>query len=100
MRSQRPRRFVAASRAWPCSACSACSAHHGVAASPPSSTGQGTGPQPAGLGLGSKAALAQDNCADNGRTSLALEGTGPRCVNPWPAGKNNGGATAQGVTKD
>ena len=50
--------------------------------------------------MGSKAALAQDNCAENGRTSLALEGTGPRCVNPWPEGKNNGGATAPGVTKD
>ncbi len=69
-------------------------------ASPPSFTGPGIGPQPKGLGMGSTAALAQDNCSDNGRTSFALEGTGPFCVNPWSAGKDNGGATAQGVTKD
>ncbi|HEY7106262.1 MAG TPA: hypothetical protein VH986_07650 [Acidimicrobiia bacterium] len=69
-------------------------------AAPPSFTGPGIGPQPKGLGMGSKAALAQDSCTENGRTSFALEGTGPFCVNPWPAGKNNGGATAQGVTKD
>jgi hypothetical protein len=69
-------------------------------ASPPSFTGPGIGPQPKGLGMGSTVALAQDTCTDNGRTSFALEGTGPFCVNPWPAGKDNGGATAQGVTKD
>ncbi|MFI5046832.1 MAG: hypothetical protein ACHQIG_07180 [Acidimicrobiia bacterium] len=70
------------------------------AAPPPVFTGPGIGPQPTGLGLGSKAALAQTTCNANGRTSLALQGSGPYCVNPWPAGKNNGGATAQGVTKD
>ena len=70
------------------------------AASPPDFTGPGIGPQPKGLGMGSKAALAQDNCNDNGRTSAALEGLGPFCVNPWKEGQNNGGATAQGVTKD
>jgi hypothetical protein len=69
-------------------------------ASPPSFTGPGIGPQPKGLGMGSKAALAQDTCAENGRTSFALEGSGPFCVNPWSAGQDNGGATAQGVTKD
>ena len=26
--------------------------------------------------------------------------TRPPCVTPWPEGKNNGGATAVGVTKD
>ena len=71
-----------------------------TAASPPDFTGSGIGPQPKGLGMGSKAALGQDNCSENGRTSLALEGSGPFCVNPWTEGKNNGGATAQGVTKD
>lgn len=70
------------------------------AASPPEFTGPGIGPQPKGLGLGSKAALAQDACNENGRTSFALEGSGPFCVSPWPAGKDNGGATAPGVSKD
>jgi hypothetical protein len=50
--------------------------------------------------MGSKAALAQDNCNANGRTSFALEGSGPFCVNPWSEGDDNGGATAQGVTAD
>src|SRR6478736_7130875 len=61
--------------------------------------GPGTGPQPAGLGLGSKAALSQDNCAPDGHTNFNTVGGGPFCVNPWPAGKDNGGATAPGVTK-
>jgi len=63
-------------------------------------TGKGTGPQPKGQGLGSKAALAQQSCAENGHTSFGLVGAGPWCVNPWPAGKDNGGSTAAGVTKD
>jgi len=70
------------------------------AASPPAFTGTGIGPQPTGLGMGSKAALAQASCNSNGRTSFALAGSGPYCVSPWTAGKNNGGATAPGVTKD
>src|SRR5262245_55641836 len=70
------------------------------AVAPPDFTGQGIGPQPKGLGMGSKAALAQENCTANGHTSLALEGTGPFCVNPWKEGANNGGATSSGVTKD
>ena len=59
---------------------------------------KGTGKPPAGVGLFSSAALAQKGCAENGRTTFTYEGSGPWCVNPWPAGKNNGGATAQGVT--
>jgi hypothetical protein len=59
------------------------------------------GPQPAGVGRGSKAALAQETCnADTKRTSFATVGGGPLCVNPWPEGKDNGGATAPGVTAD
>ena len=50
--------------------------------------------------MGSKAALAQENCNENGRTSLALAGSGPFCVNPWTEGDDNGGATAPGVTED
>ena len=42
--------------------------------------------------------MAQKNCADNGRTTSTYEGGGPFCVNPWAKGKDNGGATAQGVT--
>ncbi len=58
----------------------------------------GTGPQPKGLGMGSKAALAQDTCNENGRTNFVYIGTGPLCVNPWEEGDDNGGATAPGVT--
>ncbi len=70
-----------------------------AAAAPPEGVSMaGTGPPPPGLGLFSKAALAQEHCADNGQTWSTYEGGGPWCVNPWPAGKKNGGATAQGVT--
>ncbi len=59
------------------------------------------GPQVAGVGIGSKAALAQDTCDPaTKRTNFASMGTGALCVNPWPVGKGNGGATAPGVTKD
>ena len=68
------------------------------AAAAPKVTGPGTGPQPTGLGLGSAAALAQKTCTPNGHTSFNIVGGGPFCVNPWPAGKSNGGATAPGVT--
>jgi hypothetical protein len=57
------------------------------------------GKQPPGLGMGSKAALAQANCdPERKRTNYATVGGGPFCVNPWSAGKDNGGATAPGVT--
>jgi hypothetical protein len=56
------------------------------------------GPQPKAQGLGTKAALAQETCADNGHTSFVYVGTGPFCVNPWEAGADNGGATSPGVT--
>ena len=68
------------------------------AATPPGVSMKGTGPQPSGLGLFSKAALAQEQCSKNGRMWFSTEGTGPYCVNPWPKGKSNGGATAPGVT--
>jgi hypothetical protein len=62
------------------------------------------GAQPTGLGLGSKAALAQSTCnATTKHTKFAVDSGdpqsgGPFCVNPWPAGSKNGGATAPGVT--
>jgi hypothetical protein len=58
----------------------------------------GTGEPPEGSGLLSQAALDQPTCNPNGRTNLNVVGGGPFCVNPWPAGSDNGGATAQGVT--
>ena len=64
----------------------------------PKVTGPGTGPQPKSQGLGSAAALAQKTCTANGHTSFNVVGGGPFCVNPWPAGTSNGGATAPGVT--
>jgi hypothetical protein len=52
-----------------------------------------------GAGVGSKAALAQANCdTSTGRIRLQFYGA-PPCVRPWQDGANNGGATAQGVTK-
>ena len=58
----------------------------------------GTGPSPEGAGLLSQAAVDQESCAENGRTNFNIPGGGPVCVNPWPAGSDNGGATAPGVT--
>src|SRR5262245_39011387 len=59
------------------------------------------GPPVSGVGRGSKAALEQQTCDPaTKRTSFVAKGTGPLCVNPWPAGKDNGGATAPGVTAD
>ena len=69
-----------------------------LAAPPAGVSMKGTGKPPAGVGPRSSAALAQKSCAKNGRTTFTYEGGGPWCVNPWPAGQNNGGATAQGVT--
>lgn len=69
----------------------------GVAAPPQPKAALGK--PPAGIGLGSKAALAQANCdPTRKRTNFATVGGGPFCVNPWPAGKDNGGATWPGVT--
>jgi hypothetical protein len=102
MKSQRPRRIVAGlvslALVGVLGTLGATSAS--ALAPPPSFTGPGIGPQPKGLGMGSKAALAQASCAANGHTSFALEGSGPYCVSPWKDGQNNGGATAPGVTKD
>ena len=50
------------------------------------------GAPPAGVGLGSKAALAQDNCdPERKRTNYATVGGGPFCVNPWKAGQGQRG---------
>ena len=65
---------------------------------PPGVNTEGTGPSPKGAGLLSKAALAQETCTEGGRTNFYYAGNGPFCVNPWADGKDNGGATAPGVT--
>ena len=78
---------------------SVASAASSSAVTPPKDVSmEGTGAQPPGLGMFSKAALSQKGCSTEGRTTSTYEGGGPFCVNPWPKGKNNGGATAQGVT--
>ena len=72
-----------------------------ASAAPPGANMEGTGAQPKGQGLGSKAALAQDSCdSATGRTNFEVVGGGPWCVNPWPEGEDNGDATATGVTAD
>ena len=72
MRSQRPRRLVAVLATLAAvGATVAGPALPGAVALSPEFTGPCFGPQPTGLGMGSKAALAGDNCADTGRTSLA-----------------------------
>jgi hypothetical protein len=62
--------------------------------------GTATAQKAGGSGAGTKAALANPDCdPDTGRIrfpSLAA----PLCVKEWKDGADNGGATAQGVTKD
>jgi hypothetical protein len=51
-------------------------------------------------GIGSPAALQNPNCdPQTKRIKFAHYAAAP-CVKPWPAGSDNGGATAQGVTKN
>jgi hypothetical protein len=51
-------------------------------------------------GVGSAAALSSPACdPQTKRIRLPLIGA-PPCVKPWKSGDDNGGATAQGVTKD
>ena len=58
------------------------------------------GPEVPGVGVNSKAALAGPNCDATTQRIKIVFLTRPPCVTPWPEGKNNGGATATGVTKD
>jgi hypothetical protein len=51
-------------------------------------------------GVGTKAALQSPNC-DPATERIRFPALGaPPCVKPWKNGADNGGATAQGVTKD
>src|SRR5262245_49982512 len=66
---------------------------------------EGAGPPVAASGMGTQAALDNPACRVDettgpyGRFDGVQEGTGPVCVKEWK-GKDNGGSTAQGVTKN
>jgi hypothetical protein len=51
-------------------------------------------------GINSKAALQNPDCDAANKHIKFPALTAPACVKPWKDGANNGGATAQGVTKD
>ena len=81
----------------------------GVAVALPAAAGAaapvpGTGKPPAGSGINTAAALDNPHCDKTagpyGRLDFVQKGTGPVCVTVWKEGKDNGGATYQGVTKD
>ena len=68
---------------------------------------EGAGPPVAASGMGTQAALDNPTLPSRrpevrayGRFDTAVVGGGPVCVKAWKAGADNGGATAQGVTKD
>src|SRR5262245_3020778 len=58
----------------------------------------------AGSGINTPAAMNGPDCDKTagpyGRLNFITEGSGPVCVVQWKDGKDNGGATYQGVTKD
>ena len=70
----------------------------------------GAGKPPAGTGMNTSAAFANPNCdkagGPYGKLKFVLKagypdpGGAPICVAVWKKGKDNGGATYQGVTKD
>jgi hypothetical protein len=64
----------------------------------------GTGTPPAGSGINTPGALADPRCDRSqgpyGRFDFVIKGGGPVCIAAWKEGKNNGGATYNGVTKD
>src|SRR5262245_37551480 len=68
---------------------------------------EGAGPPVAASGVGTQAALDNPRCRHDdpkygpyGRFDSTEIGGGPVCVKEWKEGGDNGGATAQGVTKD
>ena len=68
---------------------------------------EGAGPPVAASGMGTQAALDNPRCQHDdptygpyGRFDSTSVGGGPACVKAWKEGADNGGATAQGVTKD
>jgi hypothetical protein len=68
---------------------------------------EGAGPPVPASGMGTQAALDNPRCRHDdpkygpyGRFDTTEFGNAAPCVKEWKAGANNGGATAQGVTKD
>ena len=51
-------------------------------------------------GIGTAAALSAPNCDSTTKRIKLYFYAAPPCVKPWQSGADNGGATAQGVTKD
>jgi len=70
-----------------------------VAASTTSAFGAG-GASKSDPGIGSAAALAAPNCDPTTKRVRVQSLQAPPCVKPWNNGSDNGGATAQGVTRD
>jgi len=101
-------------RRWGVAACSLGAVAIALVPGPASAAAKapGTGKPPAGTGIGSAAALANPLCdktqgiAGYGKLDFVIKGGAPDpggspiCVAAWKKGKSNGGATAQGVTKD
>jgi hypothetical protein len=75
-----------------------------AAATSTSGRAPGVGKPPAGTGIGTAAAMSNPACDRDagpyGRFNFVFEGSGGVCVVPFGPGSKNGGATAQGVTKD
>jgi hypothetical protein len=65
---------------------------------------EGAGKPPAGTGMNTAAAYANPDCNEDsgpyGSMGFVIDALGPVCLVPWKEGKNNGGATYRGVTKD
>jgi hypothetical protein len=76
----------------------------GAAANGPQPVPPGVGRPPAGSGINTAAAYANPDCDPNaatfGRINFVFAGFGPICTPRWPEGRNNGGATYPGVTRD
>jgi hypothetical protein len=82
----------------------ACAATTGGAATASGGHPPGVGAPPAGTGIGTAAAMSNPRCDQDagpyGRFDFVYQGSGGVCVAPYQAAVGNGGATAQGVTKD
>ena len=99
-RRARRRGLVTTVAALTCATAVAVSASAATAAGNSSSTVLKPGPSVPAAGVNSKEALAQDVCDAKTKTMKITYSTRPPCVRPFKKGENNGGATAQGVTKD
>lgn len=71
----------------------------GAGAMAPASAAAGSSSEDRGTGIGTRAALSGPDCdAATGKLRFPSFTASPPCVRPWPAGKNNGGATSPGVS--